>query len=62
MKNKRVKQMMATGYDKSAILVGYWCQRQENLINCARFMRGQFLWWPKCGVVSLTADQHKAIK
>lgn len=57
MDNKKVKQIMAKGYDDASVRVGYWCQRQKDLIDCARFMRGEFLWWPKCGVVSLTAGQ-----
>lgn len=57
MKNKKVKQMMAEGYDSASERVGYWCQRKKDLINCARFMRGKFLWWPKCGTISLTANE-----
>lgn len=55
MKNKKVKRMMAFGYDNAASKIGYWCQRKKSLIECARFMRGEFLWWPSCGPVSLTA-------
>jgi hypothetical protein len=59
MKNKKVKQMMACGYDNAADRVGYWCEHQKNLIDCARFMRGKFLWWPKCSTISLTASELK---
>jgi hypothetical protein len=62
MDNKKAKQMIASGYDDAALRVGYWCQHQKNLIDCARFMRGEFLWWPKCGEISLTATQLKGVK
>lgn len=59
MKNKKVKKMMAKGYDSASERIGYWCQRQKDLIDCARFMRGEFLWRPKCGAISLTASELK---